>query len=63
MIGKMLGDQIEGEKIILEAGYIETYRNIPRAQGHHGDRATGKIRAIAFVSKPYSSVSAKPTKI
>ncbi len=59
MIGKNVGDIIEGEKIILEAGTIKLIRGIVRAQGHHGDRAIGKIRVIAFIEKSYSHVNEK----
>lgn len=58
-----IGRLLEGEKIVLEAGHIDLSRKISRAQGYRGDRAVGKIRVIAFVSKPYSSISMKPTKI
>lgn len=60
MIGKLIGDRIEGEKIILEAGAIKLFKGIVRAQGHHGDRAVGRIRAIAFIEKPFQHVKEKP---
>lgn len=53
MISKSLGDAIEGEKIVLEAGFIKLHRGVVRAQGHHGDRAFGAIRAFAYISKSY----------
>lgn len=62
MILKILGDGIEGEKIVLEAGFVKLNRGIVRAQGHHGDKAIGTIRAVAFITKSYSSVSPKPVK-
>ena len=60
MIGKLVGDKIEGEKIILEAGTIKLFRGIVRSQGHHGDRAVGKIRALAFIEKSFEHVKEKP---
>ena len=57
MIGKNAGDVLEGEKIILEAGHIDLYRNVVRAQGHHGDRAVGKIRAVAVITKAFISAN------
>ena len=60
MIGKFVGDRVEGEKIVLEAGTIKLFRGVVRSQGHHGDRAVGKIRAIAFIEKSFEHVSEKP---
>jgi len=60
MIGKQEGDQIQGDKIILEAGKIDLFRKIIRSQGHRGDRAVGKTYAIAIVDKPFSYVRPEP---
>ncbi len=63
MIHKELGEEIQGEKIILEAGHIEIKRQkIRRAQGHRGKRAVGKIHAMAFIDKPFSYYKTRPIK-
>lgn len=54
MIYRNLGDGIEGEKIVFEAGFIRLGRKIVRSQGHHGDRAVGSVRAFAYIAKAYS---------
>jgi hypothetical protein len=60
MIGKQEGDQLQGDKIILEAGKIDLSRKIIRSQGHRGDRAIGRVYAIAILDKPFSYVKAEP---
>jgi hypothetical protein len=60
MIGKNLGDRIQGEKIILEAGKIDLVRKIVRSQGHRGGKAVGKTNAVATVDKPFSYVRPEP---
>jgi len=63
MIYKELGAEIQGEKIILEAGSIEIKREkIIRAQGHRGQRAVGKINARAFIDRPFSYYQTRPIK-
>ncbi len=56
MIGKQKGDEIQGDKIILEAGKIDVFSKIIRSQGHRGDRAIGKTNAIAIIDRPFSYV-------
>lgn len=53
MISKVLGDGTEGDKVVLEAGFVKLHKNIVRSQGHHGDSAVGTIRAFAYISKAY----------
>ena len=63
MIYKELGIEIQGEKIILEAGHIQINpQKIIRAQGHRGQRAIGKINARAFIDKPFSYYKTRPIK-
>ncbi len=54
MISRILGDGVEGDKIVLEAGFIKLHRSIVRSQGHHGDKAIGTMRAFAYISKAYT---------
>ena len=63
MIHKELGAEIQGEKIVLEAGHIEIKpQKIKRAQGHRERRDVGKIHARAFVDKPFSYYRTRPIK-
>ena len=55
-----MGDQLQGDKIILEAGKIDLSSRIIRSQGHRGDRAIGKINVIAIIDKPFSHVRPEP---
>jgi hypothetical protein len=63
MIYRQRGDEIQAEKIILEAGKINICPNpICRSQGHRGKRAVGKTFARAFIDEPFSYIKPQPIK-
>ena len=63
MKGTLFGDEIVGEKIILEAGYVDLEKHIQLSKSrHHGDRAIGRKNAWAFIDKQFVFVGSKPLK-
>lgn len=63
MKGISFGDEIAGEKIVLEAGQIGVEKHIQLAKSrHHGDRAVGRKNAWAFIDKEFAFIGSRPLK-
>jgi hypothetical protein len=57
-----IGDRIEGEKIVMEAGFIKHHPNSIKIAGHTSDRAEGKLNASAWIDKPFRIPNPTPIK-
>jgi hypothetical protein len=63
MKGISFGDEIAGEKIVLEAGHVDLEKHVQLSKSrHHGDRATGRKNAWTFIDKEFVFVGSKPLK-